>query len=368
MRIGILTTSFRSYEWYSGISNAAFLLARGLNELYGDEIKVFAPNAHGFRRVERHKNFSVERFSTINLSRLRGYFVSSEAFGLIGKEKLDLIHSFHYGYFPATVGFLEARKKRVPHVFTTAYHPPASRIKNNIFKLYNLSQGSHIIKGSDAVLPFNKNERKELSKIAHGNFSVVPCPINHKIYRPSSMKSGRFVVAFVGPMEAWKGPIVAFEIFKQLEKERGDVNFVFVGNGTLRHQTALYRKLKNSASYRFKFTRNLTSKELSDVYNKADILVAPTFYESFGCTIAESMMCGTPVVSTKVGAVPETLGNGGLLVNYGDWTGMKANINRLLDDNRLRKKLSKNAIKHSRQYGDDMVVKKIHNIYKNALK
>ena len=79
------------------------------------------------------------------------------------------------------------------------------------------------------------------------------------------------------------------------------------------------------------------------------------------------MMCGTPVVSTSVGAVPETIGNGGLLVKYGDWSGMKDNINRLLDNTRLRKKMSKNAIRHSEQYRDDVVVKKIHDIYKNVL-
>lgn len=368
MKLGILTTSFKPYEWYSGISNVAFLIARGLNEMYGADIKIFAPEMKGFRKIEKRKNFSVERFSTINLSKLCGYFISTEAFDMVGKEKFDIIHSFHYGYFPATVGFLEAKKKQVPHIFTTAYHPPVSKLKKNIFKLYNISQGSRILKNSAAVLSFNKNEKRELSNIAKGKFEIVPCPINHKTYRPRNTKNAKLTIAFVGPMELWKGPLVAFNIFKGIEKERKDVNFIFVGNGTLEHQVALYRKLKNKSGNRFKFTRDISSSQLSSVYNKADILVAPTFYESFGCTIAESMMCGTPVVSTRVGAVPETVGNGGILVDYGDWEGMKDQINRLLDDGRLRKKLSRNAIKHSDQYRDDRVVKRVHDIYKNVLK
>ena len=366
MKVNILTTSFKSCLWYSGISNAAFLLARGLNNKYGADVKIFAPHDGGPKK-EKHKNFSVERFSTIDIRKLCGYSVSTEAFGMLGKEKPDLIHSFHYGYFPATIGFIAAKKKQVPHIFTTAYHPPSSALKKKIFKLYNISQGAHIIKHSDAVLPFNKNEKNELSKIAKGKFKIVPCPIDHKIYKPRQLKSGKLTVAFVGPMELWKGPLVAFGIFKEIEKERNDVNFVFVGNGTLAHQIDLYRDLKAKAGKRFTFTRNLSPEKLSGVYNRADVLVAPTFYESFGCTIAESMMCGTPVVSTSVGAVPETIGNGGLLVKYGDWSGMKDNINRLLDNTRLRKKMSKNAIRHSEQYRDDVVVKKIHDIYKNVL-
>ena len=47
---------------------------------------------------------------------------------------------------------------------------------------------------------------------------------------------------------------------------------------------------------------------------------------------------------------------------------MKNKVTELLDDSLLRKRISRNAIKHSSQYRDDVVVKKVHDIYKNVLK
>src|SRR3989338_8980549 len=342
MRLGIFTTSFRPYQWYSGISNAAYLLEKGLNEKHGVETTVYAPLYKGMRRKEVHKNFSIERFKTISINAWLGYYISFDAFRKISNNNPDVIHSFHYGYFPATAGFSEAKKRHIPHLFTTAYHMPSSRINRQLLKVYDITQGSRIIRGSDFVLPFNKNEESQLRSISNGRFNIIPCPINQNVFRAKNINSSKLTVAFVGALEAWKGPQVAFDIFNQIAKERNDVEFIFVGNGTLKHQIDLYNKLmsagKKSIGRRIHFTRELTVQQLADVYNKSDVLIAPTLYESFGCILAESMMCGTPVVSTRVGAVPETVGNGGILVNYGDWDGMKKSVSSMLDDSKLRKK------------------------------
>lgn len=106
---------------------------------------------------------------------------------------------------------------------------------------------------------------------------------------------------------------------------------------------------------------------MSEILAKSDIVVCPTKYESFGSAIAESLMCGTPVVSTRVGAVPETAGPGGLLAEYGDWTGMKSSIERLLDDTKLRNKLARQAIRHAKQYNYADVSHEIYKHYNNTL-
>jgi len=61
--------------------------------------------------------------------------------------------------------------------------------------------------------------------------------------------------------------------------------------------------------------------------------------------------------------VPETVGPGGIVVDYGDWNTMKENILRLLDNPSLRKKMGQSALKHSHQYSDDVVADKVFNLY-----
>src|SRR5919108_4876320 len=71
---------------------------------------------------------------------------------------------------------------------------------------------------------------------------------------------------------------------------------------------------------------------LLEWYRKADIAVVPSLvYESFSYTCAQAMAAGLPVVASRIGGIPETVGDGvsGLLVEPGDVTGLAQAIVRL---------------------------------------
>ena len=54
---------------------------------------------------------------------------------------------------------------------------------------------------------------------------------------------------------------------------------------------------------------------LCQIYNAADLLLAPSLYEGFGITLLEAMACGTPVITGNVSAMPEVVGDAGILVD-----------------------------------------------------
>jgi hypothetical protein len=62
---------------------------------------------------------------------------------------------------------------------------------------------------------------------------------------------------------------------------------------------------------------------MRDLYNAADLFVLPsvstrTWKEQFGMALVEAMACGTPVVSTTSGSIPEVVGDAGILVPAND--------------------------------------------------
>ncbi|WP_217651881.1 glycosyltransferase family 4 protein [Hydrococcus rivularis] len=57
---------------------------------------------------------------------------------------------------------------------------------------------------------------------------------------------------------------------------------------------------------------------LVQIYNAADALMAPSLFEGFGLTLLEAMACATPVITSNVSAMPEVVGDAGLLVNPRD--------------------------------------------------
>jgi glycosyltransferase involved in cell wall biosynthesis len=85
---------------------------------------------------------------------------------------------------------------------------------------------------------------------------------------------------------------------------------------------------------------------LRELYQQADVMCLPTRGDSLGWALIEAMACGTPVISTPVGAIPELLEGGrhGLLVAPGDPRALRAAIRRLLDDEVLRRQLAARAL------------------------
>jgi len=88
-----------------------------------------------------------------------------------------------------------------------------------------------------------------------------------------------------------------------------------------------------------KFIGEVTTEELADHYRTATIVVVPSTYEGFGLPAAEAMACGAPVVATTAGALPEVVGDAGLLVPPGDVRALAAAISALLNNEERRRLL-----------------------------
>ncbi len=358
MKLGIFSTMFCAYETVLGVSNTAYLIARRLIEDYDVEVWIYAPleKLGKQKKKEELPNMRIRRFDTIG-PKVFGIFRNSAI-----NEKFDVVHSYHYGYFPASAGFRHASKNSIPHILTTAYHPhQLSILRKGLFRLYNTVEGKKLLNKSKAVLPFNNNEAQQLLAISDGNYVPTPSPINTDIFYPKRRGKKKIVVGYVGNLLPWKGADIAMNICKDIEKEGYDVSFIFVGRGFLEAE------LKKRASRNFTFLKNIPIEKLAECYNNIDILIYPSFYESFGRVLAEAITCGTAVVSTKVGAIPETIGHGGILVDYGDWKAMKENVVELIEKKHLRSKLSRDGVKYARQYDYNKVAHDVFKLYSSFL-
>lgn len=110
--------------------------------------------------------------------------------------------------------------------------------------------------------------------------------------------------------------------------------------------------------------RGLTDEELRVLYAAADLFVSPTMAEGFGLCLAESIACGTPVVSTAYSSIPEVVGPGGVCVPpAGHWTNvygyewaipdepaMRREVRRLIADPDERARLAEAGRAHVAQF------------------
>lgn len=88
-----------------------------------------------------------------------------------------------------------------------------------------------------------------------------------------------------------------------------------------------------------KFAGFVSEEHLVALYNAAELLAYPSLYEGFGLPVVEAMACGTPVITSPVGSIPEVAGDAALLINPQDTGALTAAMQRLLESHELRQEL-----------------------------
>lgn len=97
--------------------------------------------------------------------------------------------------------------------------------------------------------------------------------------------------------------------------------------------------------------RTFSLDQMPRVYSGADLFALPSENETFGQVYIESMACGTPVIGTKVGGVPEIITDNydGFLISPNDSSLLAQKIEELMNNDDLRRKFIQNGLKTVRQ-------------------
>ncbi len=140
----------------------------------------------------------------------------------------------------------------------------------------------------------------------------------------------RYVLA-IGTIEPRKDYPLLVSAFDALAADHPGVALVVVGAdgwGAERFTAAV-----EASPWRARILRPgyLDDLGLADVLRHAAVLAYPSRYEGFGFPPLQAMAVGVPVVATAAGAVPEVVGDGGLLVGPGDSDDLAAALSRVLD-------------------------------------
>lgn len=96
--------------------------------------------------------------------------------------------------------------------------------------------------------------------------------------------------------------------------------------------------------------RRPAQNELVALYNLANVFLFPSWYEGFGLPVLEAMACGTPVLVSDRGALPEVAGDAGIVHAADDHQAFAASLAALLTDDERRARLRQAAIERAARY------------------
>jgi len=230
----------------------------------------------------------------------------------------DAIHS-HY-WLSGLVGNHLKSLWQVPHV--SMFHTLGA-LKNNSFlgSIEPVSRISHerlLLHSCDRVIASTPVEKLEMANrygAPADKISVIPCGIDLSLFRPIHRQTARAVcglperktLLFVGRPDPIKGLDNLLRAVFILRQD-SDFQLLIIGCGN-RYMGDWWQAAghngDNDIKDRIIYAGPIEHTKMYLYYNAADLCVIPSYYESFCMTALESVACGTPVLATRVGEIPE---------------------------------------------------------------
>ncbi|MCW3765867.1 D-inositol-3-phosphate glycosyltransferase [Paenarthrobacter ureafaciens] len=284
--------------------------------------------------------------------------------------RYDVIHS-HY-WVSGVAGLELSERWRLPLVHTM--HTMA-KVKNLVLESGERREPrrreegeQRIVDGATRLIANTPAEAQEL--VAHygadiDRIDVAPPGVDLRVFTPSFRRKARrehdvgpdtFHLVFAGRIQRLKGPQVFVKAAGLLRQRRPDINLELTILGSL------------SGAKDFDLTKIIEEAGLSDVvthrppvvapelagwFRSADVVVMPSFSESFGLVALEAQACGTPVIATNVGGLTRAVSDGrtGILVDGHDPSDWADALEDLYDDVRTREDMGRAAATYAESFG-----------------
>ena len=196
----------------------------------------------------------------------------------------------------------------------------AKNKKNRTIYIETFENASKVIFVSNALL-----EKAKSLGYSGKNAIVIPNGYDPEIFKPMDKKQVRKelgiykkeykYVGFVGNLIPVKRADKLPEIFENISKNYDKVMFLIVGDGYLKEKIEKEMKEK---SLEYIFTGRVSQGSVAKWMNAMDIMVLPSRNEGFGAVVIEAQACGTCVVGSSNGGIPEAIGFKEYIVNEGE--------------------------------------------------
>lgn len=307
-------------------------------------------------------------------------------------ENLDLVH---YPWFDFYFHSLPIKKKfkrivtihdTIPLLFPSHY-PIGFKGKINFF-LQKLA-----LKNVDAfITDSNISKRDIISKLKIKSDKIFPVPIaadkdfqpladNHLIRAKNKFHLPDQFLLYVGDANWSKNiPFLIKGFFQLIQKqEMRNTGLVLVGDVFLKNLENIdhpeLESLKNvnrlikelGLSDKIIRPGNLVKDDLIAFYNLATVYVQPSIYEGFGLPVLEAFSCGTPVISSNTGSLPEVGGNIAIYFNSNNLLQFVRIVEDFLLNKSLQKRLSNLSLKHALNFSWEKVVEQTKKVYHYAI-
>ena len=366
---------------HGGTEIAAYNLARNIAKI--DEVDIFTTSINSKDSLELSENMTIHRYGTV--LKIASANLSFKILYKPLKQEIDIAHAHYNMPYSDYSALRYVKKNKVPFVVT--YHADAQDSGGNLIRnwaqmIYNRSLLKNVLNGADVIIAtsnsyideskFLGNYRDKIEVIPNGinleefdiNLSKEEC--RDKLDLPHDKK----IILFFGNIVSYKGPHILLRAFSKVKTQFKDVKLVFAGRGEMQEElTKLAAELGIKSDVLF--TGYVDERLKPFYYKSADIFCLPsiTMAEAFGIVNLEAMTCGIPIISSKLGGIPDVVTDKetGLLVKPEDEEALTDAIIFLLENEDIARKMGNNGKRKVEEYSWKKIAEKTEKVYESLI-
>ena len=288
----------------------------------------------------------------------------------LARLKFDLLHS--PDFIPPWRG--RFRRLITVHDLTFLYYPQFLTAASR--RYYN-DQIEQAVRVADHISADSTNTKDDLVRrlgVAPEKITVVLLahnpiyrPLDEAVCRPILARLGlaRGFLLFTGTLEPRKNVSGLLTAYRALcDRQPSTPMLVLAGRRGWLYDEIFQQLATLKLAERVRFAQDLPNEDWVALYNAAGLLVLPSFYEGFGLTVLEAMACGTPVVCSDRGSLPQVAGDAALFINPDDLDGLANAMERALEDESLRAQMRERGFANVKRFSWEKTAQQTLDIYR----
>jgi glycosyltransferase involved in cell wall biosynthesis len=222
------------------------------------------------------------------------------------------------------------------------------------------------------ILEYTDISEDRLFVVTHGvdpSFKVMPRNLAKKAVCNRFQLEQPYII-YVGALSFNKNILGLIEAFSIVAFEEKNIHLVVVGPDDAASTDAIKSVTKKNLSKRVHFIGSVEQEgnALTELYNAAEMLVFPSFYEGWCAPPLESMACGTPVVCSNIASVREVVGDSAILIDPEDSESIANAITNVLNCSELRKDLIAKGNNHVAQHSWGRAAERMESVFADILR
>jgi glycosyltransferase involved in cell wall biosynthesis len=192
--------------------------------------------------------------------------------------------------------------------------------------------------------------RKKISaRFGLSSVLAIPPGVNHEMFHPAITRTTfelpKRYVLFVGSLEPRKNLSLLLKVWSEVSPEFPEVMLLIVGSGGRIFRHIDFRHIPEQVRF-----LGYVEKELPALYANAELFVLPSLDEGFGLPALEAMACGTAVLVSDGGALPEVVDHAGLVFPLAEPSELKRKLKECLSNPDLRLSLREAGLARAQQF------------------